>query len=163
MTGALRRHWWFWAGFAGAILLIAGVASDFASSSPDGLDSATLRGCQVIQTAQGEELTGNCIAQHATEHHDVTCDDEHDSCAFRDSRAGGLAGFHRQDFGRGHADLSLCPARRYRRDGASVRFHGFLSIRREPCSIQPRPVLRKPAPSHRAATSPRWSVAAPCE
>jgi cobalt/nickel transport protein len=41
MTGALRRHWWFWAGFAGAILLIAGVASYFASSSPDGLDSAT--------------------------------------------------------------------------------------------------------------------------
>ena len=44
MTGALRRHWWFWAGFAGAILLIAGVASYFASSSPDGLDSATFAG-----------------------------------------------------------------------------------------------------------------------
>lgn len=68
MTGALRRHWWFWAGFAGSILLIAGAASYFASSSPDGLDSATLQGCQVMQTAQGEELIGNCIAQHATEH-----------------------------------------------------------------------------------------------
>lgn len=68
MTSALRRHWRFWAGFAAAILLIAGAASYFASPSPDGLDSATLQGCQVVQTAQGEELTGNCIAQHATEH-----------------------------------------------------------------------------------------------
>lgn len=68
MSGALRRHWRFWAGFTTAILLIAGVASYFASSSPDGLDSATLQGCQVVQTVDGEQLTGNCIAQHATEH-----------------------------------------------------------------------------------------------
>ncbi len=68
MTGPLRRHWRFWAGFTAAILLIAGVASYFASSSPDGLDSATLQGCEVVQTDQGEHLTGNCIAQHATEH-----------------------------------------------------------------------------------------------
>lgn len=68
MSGALRRHWRFWAGFVTAVLLVAGVVSYFASSSPDGLDSATLQGCQVVQTAQGEQLTGNCIAQHATEH-----------------------------------------------------------------------------------------------
>lgn len=68
MTGTLRRHWRFWVVFAAAIVLIAGVASYFASSSPDGLDSATLQGCQVIQTDQGEQLTGSCIAQHATQH-----------------------------------------------------------------------------------------------
>ena len=68
MTAALRRHWRFWAGFVVATLLIAGVVSYVASSSPDGLDSATLQGCQVVQTAEGEQLTGNCIAQHATEH-----------------------------------------------------------------------------------------------
>lgn len=68
MTSALRRHWRFWAGFATAIVLISGVVSYFASSSPDGLDSATLQGCQVVQTAHSEQLTGNCIAQHATEH-----------------------------------------------------------------------------------------------
>ncbi|WP_059020599.1 PDGLE domain-containing protein [Mycobacterium sp. M26] len=64
----MRRHWRFWAGFATAIVLIAGVVSYFASSSPDGLDSATLQGCQVVTTDHGEQLTGSCIAQHATEH-----------------------------------------------------------------------------------------------
>lgn len=64
----MRRHWRFWAGFAAAIVLIAGVVSYFASSSPDGLDSATLQGCQVVATDHGEQLTGQCIAQHATEH-----------------------------------------------------------------------------------------------
>ncbi|MCI4676394.1 PDGLE domain-containing protein [Candidatus Mycolicibacterium alkanivorans] len=68
MTSALRRHWRFWAGFAAATLLVSGVVSYFAESSPDGLDSATLQGCHVVQTAHGEQLTGNCIAQHATEH-----------------------------------------------------------------------------------------------
>ncbi|AQT80744.1 hypothetical protein B1R94_17970 [Mycolicibacterium litorale] len=67
-TQAGTRHRRFWVGFGVAILLIAGVVSYFASSSPDGLDSATLRGCQVVTTDQGEQLTGNCIAQHATEH-----------------------------------------------------------------------------------------------
>ena len=63
------RRWQFWAAFGVAILLIAGVVSYFASSSPDGLDSATLQGCLVVETEHGEQLTGNCIAQHATEHH----------------------------------------------------------------------------------------------
>jgi cobalt/nickel transport protein len=65
-TGA--RRWQFWVGFGVAILLIAGVVSYFASKSPDGLDSATLQGCQVVDTDHGEQLTGQCIAQHATAH-----------------------------------------------------------------------------------------------
>jgi cobalt/nickel transport protein len=58
----------FWVVFAVVTLLIAGGVSYFASSSPDGLDSATLRGCEVVETPYGEELTGSCIAQHADEH-----------------------------------------------------------------------------------------------
>ncbi|MEV3904008.1 PDGLE domain-containing protein [Mycobacterium sp. NPDC050551] len=58
----------FWFVFAAAVLVIAGGLSYFASGSPDGLDSATLQGCDVVQTAEGEELSGACIAQHATEH-----------------------------------------------------------------------------------------------
>ncbi|KKW63407.1 PDGLE domain-containing protein [Mycolicibacterium elephantis] len=64
----MTSRWRFWVGFAIVTLLIAGVVSYFASSSPDGLDSATLRGCEVIETADGEELRGECIAQHADEH-----------------------------------------------------------------------------------------------
>jgi cobalt/nickel transport protein len=63
------RRSWFLTGFAVVALFIAGVVSYLASSSPDGLDSTTLRGCTVIETAAGEELTGDCIAQHAGEHH----------------------------------------------------------------------------------------------
>lgn len=54
--------------FAAAILLIAGGVSYLASASPDGLDSATLRGCQTVHTAGGDALSGQCIAQHATDH-----------------------------------------------------------------------------------------------
>lgn len=43
MSANTARRWQFWAGFGVAILLIAGVVSYFASSSPDGLDSATLQ------------------------------------------------------------------------------------------------------------------------
>ncbi|MFB1298682.1 PDGLE domain-containing protein [Mycobacterium sp. pW049] len=68
MTGAPRRHRWFWIGFAVVTLLIAGGVSYFASSSPDGLDSATLRGCEVVETADGEALRGDCIARHADDH-----------------------------------------------------------------------------------------------
>ncbi|SEH84974.1 cobalt/nickel transport protein [Mycolicibacterium rutilum] len=64
----MRSHWRFWAAFAVATLLIAGVVSYFASASPDGLDSTTLRGCDVVETPDGEQLTGDCIAQHADEH-----------------------------------------------------------------------------------------------
>ena len=68
MTGTPRRRWWFWIGFAVITLVVAGGVSYFASSSPDGLDSATLQGCEVVETADGEELRGDCIAQHATDH-----------------------------------------------------------------------------------------------
>lgn len=62
------KRWSFWIAFAAATLLIAGVVSYFASSSPDGLDSATLHGCEITEAADGEQLTGDCIAQHAAEH-----------------------------------------------------------------------------------------------
>lgn len=47
-------------------LLLAGVASSFASSSPDGLDSATLEGCTV--SAEGEITSGECAATKAGDH-----------------------------------------------------------------------------------------------
>ncbi|KWX65786.1 PDGLE domain-containing protein [Mycobacterium sp. NAZ190054] len=68
MSGPAERRGRFWIGFAVVILLIAGGVSYFASSSPDGLDSATTQGCEVVETAGGEELRGECIAQHAEEH-----------------------------------------------------------------------------------------------
>jgi cobalt/nickel transport protein len=64
----MSKRWRFWVAFAAATLAIAGIVSYFASSSPDGLDSATLRGCEVVETAEGEELTGDCIAQHTSDH-----------------------------------------------------------------------------------------------
>ncbi|HEX6360740.1 PDGLE domain-containing protein [Actinophytocola sp.] len=61
----MKLPWKFFAGFALVALVCAGVFSYFADSDPDGLDSATLEGCQVVN----EQLTGNCIAQLAGEHH----------------------------------------------------------------------------------------------
>lgn len=58
----------FWIVFATAVFLIAGGVSYFASSHPDGLDSTTLKGCEVVDVDGAEELTGSCIAQHATPH-----------------------------------------------------------------------------------------------
>ena len=58
----------FYVGFLVVALLIAGGLSYFASSAPDGLDTVALNGCQTVQTAGGEQLTGDCIAQHAAEH-----------------------------------------------------------------------------------------------
>ena len=49
-------------------LLIAGGLSYLASSSPDGLDSATLRGCEIVKVAGTEQLSGQCIAQDARDH-----------------------------------------------------------------------------------------------
>ena len=62
----------FLVGFGVIALLIAGVLSYIASSSPDGLDSATQQGCQTVTVNGTEELTGSCIAQHATDHGDAT-------------------------------------------------------------------------------------------
>jgi cobalt/nickel transport protein len=64
----VKRLWLFFAGFALVALVVAGALPYFADSNPDGLDSATLEGCEVVETAQGEELTGSCIAQNADEH-----------------------------------------------------------------------------------------------
>jgi cobalt/nickel transport protein len=55
----------FYAGLVVALLL-AGVVSYAASSSPDGLDAVTQAGCQL--DASGEPVGGQCIAQHAGEH-----------------------------------------------------------------------------------------------
>jgi cobalt/nickel transport protein len=65
----MTRSWKFFAGFALVALVCAGVLSYFADANPDGLDSATLEGCDVVRTSQGETLTGNCIAQRAGDHH----------------------------------------------------------------------------------------------
>lgn len=69
MTTTTRGKSWFLVGFAVVALLVAGVLSYFASSSPDGLDSATLQGCEVVETDSGEQLQGSCIAQSAADHH----------------------------------------------------------------------------------------------
>jgi cobalt/nickel transport protein len=87
----VARRWQFWVGFGVAILLIAGVVSYLASSSPDGLDSATLQGCQVVATDHGEQLTGDCIAQHATEHA-MSVSPLADYTVLGHPAAGGLAG-----------------------------------------------------------------------
>lgn len=47
-------------------LLLASVVSNFASGSPDGLDSATLEGCTT--NAEGEITGGECMAREAAEH-----------------------------------------------------------------------------------------------
>ena len=58
----------FLLGFLLVALVIAGGLSYLASSDPDGLDSVTLNGCTVSETAGGERLDGTCIAQNAGEH-----------------------------------------------------------------------------------------------
>lgn len=59
---------WFRVGSMVVILLIAGGISQLASPSPDGLDAATLRGCQLIDSNGAEVLIGQCIAQSARGH-----------------------------------------------------------------------------------------------
>ncbi|MGH4022123.1 MAG: PDGLE domain-containing protein [Pseudonocardiaceae bacterium] len=54
----------FFAGFAVAALLVAGLVSYLAYPHPDGLDTVTLQGC----TESGESLSGDCIAQRARDH-----------------------------------------------------------------------------------------------
>lgn len=54
--------------FAAATLLVAGGLSYLASPHPDGLDSTTLRGCEVVDSPGGQVLEGSCVAQHAAEH-----------------------------------------------------------------------------------------------
>jgi cobalt/nickel transport protein len=63
-----RRTAAFFVGFLAVALLVAGGLSYFASSDPDGLDTVTLHGCDVVHTDAGEQLAGDCIAQNAGEH-----------------------------------------------------------------------------------------------
>ncbi|MFC5137459.1 PDGLE domain-containing protein [Actinomycetospora rhizophila] len=56
----------FYAGFLVVALLLAGVVSYAASSSPDGLDAVTQTGCELDEA--GEPVGGTCIAQNAGEH-----------------------------------------------------------------------------------------------
>ncbi|QWF76966.1 PDGLE domain-containing protein [Amycolatopsis sp. CA-230715] len=62
------RARWFFVSFALVALVLAGVVSYFADSSPDGLDSVTQQGCTAVETPQGERLDGSCPAQHAKPH-----------------------------------------------------------------------------------------------
>ena len=57
---------WFLAGGLLVALVLAGVVSNFASSSPDGLDATTLKGCTV--DAKGNITGGQCMAQQAGSH-----------------------------------------------------------------------------------------------
>ena len=63
--GRTRRFRWFLIAGMVVSLLLAGVVSSFASSSPDGLESVAHEGCQF----SGEEISGGeCVAKHAEEH-----------------------------------------------------------------------------------------------
>jgi cobalt/nickel transport protein len=68
-----RRAAGFFAGFLVVALLVAGALSYVASSDPDGLDTVTLSGCDVVEAegdtaGAGERLEGSCIAQNAGDH-----------------------------------------------------------------------------------------------
>lgn len=61
----MKRGTWFILSGLLVALLLAGVVSNFASGSPDGLDSASTKGCTVAD----EEITGgSCMARNAKEH-----------------------------------------------------------------------------------------------
>jgi cobalt/nickel transport protein len=47
-------------------LLLAGVVSNYASGSPDGLDSASTKGCTTNEA--GEVTGGDCMAKNAEDH-----------------------------------------------------------------------------------------------
>jgi cobalt/nickel transport protein len=65
----MSRRRWFLVGGLLVCLVLAGVVSGFASSSPDGLEHAAREGCTV--DAQDEITGGNCMAQ-AEEEHDLS-------------------------------------------------------------------------------------------
>lgn len=60
-----RLGWFIAAGLLVAAIL-AGVVSNFASGSPDGLDNTALNGCTV--NADGEITGGTCMAQQEQAH-----------------------------------------------------------------------------------------------
>lgn len=51
-----------------AVLLLAGVVSYLAVPDPDGLEAATVRGCEVVDEGGTEALTGECAAVGSTDH-----------------------------------------------------------------------------------------------
>lgn len=61
--GPRRKSTWFILGGLLVALLLAGVVSNFASSSPDGLDSASTKGCTLNEN--DEIIGGSCMAQNA--------------------------------------------------------------------------------------------------
>ncbi len=65
---ARTRQISFFAGGLVVALILAGLVSYFASSSPDGLDSVAQHGCEVTGVEGGEQLDGECIARHAADH-----------------------------------------------------------------------------------------------
>jgi cobalt/nickel transport protein len=91
MTGTTKKTWVFFAAFALVALVFAGVFSYFADSDPDGLDSATLEGCEVVETSAGEELRGDCIAKNAKDH-DLADSPLADYAVGGDDRFTGVAG-----------------------------------------------------------------------
>jgi cobalt/nickel transport protein len=84
-TTGSRRTATFSVGFLLVALLVAGVLSYFASSDPDGLDTVTRSGCDVVETDAGEQFEGTCIAQHADDHALA-------GSPFADYTVGGVAG-----------------------------------------------------------------------
>jgi cobalt/nickel transport protein len=62
----VRRTTWFILGGLLVALLLAGGVSNFASGSPDGLDSASRQGCTVNDN---DEITGgDCMGANAKDH-----------------------------------------------------------------------------------------------
>ncbi len=61
-----RRLAWFLGGGLLLALLLAGVLSNFASSSPDGLDATARKGCTT--SADGTITGGTCMAQREKTH-----------------------------------------------------------------------------------------------
>jgi cobalt/nickel transport protein len=62
----IRRLGWFLAGGLLVALLLAGVVSNFASGSPDGLDATAREGCTF--DAQGHLTGGTCMLQKEQGH-----------------------------------------------------------------------------------------------
>jgi cobalt/nickel transport protein len=62
----VKRTTWFVLTGLLVALLLAGVVSNFASGSPDGLDSASTKGCTLNEA--GEITGGDCMARNARDH-----------------------------------------------------------------------------------------------
>jgi cobalt/nickel transport protein len=60
------KRWGFLLAGLAVCLLLAGVVSNFASSSPDGLEHAAREGCTVDDN--GEVVGGSCMAQAERDH-----------------------------------------------------------------------------------------------